>query len=153
MQTLNLPSFTPKVSVKDGKYKIYDPLRRKNVALTSEEWVRQHFIHYLMEYKSYPPERIANEVGITLNGLSKRCDTIVYNRFIDPLMIVEYKAPSIAITEEAFNQIARYNMKLKVPYLIVSNGLVHYCCRLNYDSLSFAYLKEIPDYQQIEPIL
>ncbi len=132
MQLLNLPLCHVKVSEKDGKKYIYDPLRRKYVAFTPEEWVRQHFVNYLVTVKSYPKERIANEVSIYVNGISKRCDTVVYDDYLQPLLIAEYKAPEIAITEEVFNQISRYNSALKVPYLIVSNGLKHYCCNMDY---------------------
>lgn len=125
---------------------IFDPVRRRNVALTPEEWVRQHFVNYLITEKKYPGELIANEVAISLNSLSKRCDTVVYNCFLEPLAIVEYKAPTISITQDVFEQIARYNITLHVKYLIVSNGLDHYCCEIDYENQTYHYLKEIPDY-------
>ena len=95
MLALNLPGFAPKVAEKDGKRMIFDPVRQKYVALTPEEWVRQHFVNYLITRKSYPKELLANEVLVKLNGTSKRCDTVAYNRFLEPLVIVEYKAPHI----------------------------------------------------------
>ena len=121
MLALNLPGFAPKVAEKNGKRTIFDPVRQKYVALTPEEWVRQHFVNYLITRKSYPKELLANEVLVKLNGTSKRCDTVAYNRFLEPLVIVEYKAPHINITNTVFDQIARYNMVLRVEYLIVSN--------------------------------
>ena len=117
MLSLNLPTFAAKVKEKDGKHVIFDPVRRKFVALTPEEWVRQHFVNYLISDKGYPKELLANEVPLKLNGTCKRCDTVAYNRFLTPLMIVEYKAPHIEITSSVFDQIVRYNMVLHVRYL------------------------------------
>ncbi|MDR1746933.1 MAG: type I restriction enzyme HsdR N-terminal domain-containing protein [Tannerella sp.] len=149
MLTLNLPNYKPKVTQRNGKNFIFDPLRRKEVALTPEEWVRQCFVNYLIVEKNYPRELVANEVTVSLNHQSKRCDTVVYNRYIEPLAIVEYKAPTVSITQEVFEQIARYNLVLRVNYLIVSNGLEHYCCRLHYETATCEYLKEIPDYHTL----
>lgn len=150
MLSLNLPTFTAKVKEKDGKPAIFDPVRRKYVALTPEEWVRQHFVNYLMTDKGYPMELLANEVPLKLNGTSKRCDTVAYNRFLAPLMIVEYKAPSIEITRAVFDQIARYNMVLHVRYLTVSNGISHFCCKINYENLTYSFLEGIPEYGILE---
>lgn len=149
MLVLNLPGFIPKIAEKDGKRTIFDPVRQKYVALTPEEWVRQHFVNYLTTRKNYPKELLANEVLVKLNGTSKRCDTVAYSRFLDPLVIIEYKAPHIPITRAVFDQIARYNMVLHVEYLIVSNGLEHYCCRIDYDRRSYSFLEGIPDYRQL----
>jgi len=149
MQSLNLPNYTKKLSQIKGKHFIYDPVRRKNVSLTPEEWVRQHFVNYLITEKNYPKERIANEVTISLNSMSRRCDTVVYNQFLEPIVIVEYKAPSIPITQDVFEQITRYNICLRVGTLIVTNGLAHYCCRIDYQTSSYAYLTEVPEYSQI----
>lgn len=149
MQTLNLPPFPVRLSKKNGKTYVYDVLRRKEVVLTPEEWVRQHFVHFLITEKGYPPERIANEVSITVNTTSKRCDTVVYDDYLQPLVIVEYKAPGVGITESVFNQISRYNSALRVPYLIVSNGLSHYCCNMDYQTLKCGFVKEIPAYRDI----
>ena len=149
MQTLNLPNYPKKISQIKGKPFIFDVVRRKNVALTPEEWVRQHFINYLITEKNYPKERIANEVTISLNGMSRRCDTVVYNHFLEPLVIVEYKAPSIPITQDVFEQITRYNISLRVGILIVTNGMEHFCCQIDYEAMSYSYLKEIPRYEEI----
>ena len=134
---------------KDGKNYIFDPLRRKYVALTPEEWVRQHFTHYLLHYKGYPQGLLANEIQITLNGMKRRCDTVLYNRDMTARMIIEYKAPEIEITQSVFDQIMRYNMVLKVDYLIVSNGMNHYCCRMDYSNNSYRFLPSIPDYNTL----
>ena len=149
MFALNLPFFEAKIRKTDLGMEIFDPLRRKYVALTPEEWVRQHFVNYLQTEKNYPTSLMANEVSIKLNSLSRRCDTVVYNNQLKPIVIIEYKKPDVTITQQVFDQIARYNSVLRVRYLIVSNGLSHYCCEMNYDDLSFNYLEEIPDYKDI----
>ena len=146
MQSLNLPNYTPKITKINGKLFIFDRIRRKNVALTPEEWVRQHFVNYLTAEKNYPKERIANEVTVTLNGMSRRCDTVVYNQFLEPIAIVEFKAPTVPITQDVFEQIARYNICLRVGILIVTNGMEHYCCRIDYENATCSFLKEIPEY-------
>lgn len=149
MLELNLPSFDINVKKIGGKLSILDPLRRKFVALTPEEWVRQHFVNFLLREKGYPAALIANEIQVDLNKLKKRCDSVVYDRDLSPLMIIEYKAPDVDITQQVFDQIVRYNIVLKVKYLIVSNGLNHYCCIMDYDKQSFNYLSNIPDYTDL----
>lgn len=149
MLELNLPSFDINVKKIGGKLSILDPLRRKFVALTPEEWVRQHFVNFLLREKGYPAALIANEIQIDLNKMKKRCDSVVYNRDLSPLMIIEYKAPDVDITQQVFDQIVRYNIVLKVKYLIVSNGLNHYCCIMNYEKQSFNYLSDIPNYTDL----
>ena len=146
MQELNLPPFDSKVMMKDGKPAILDIIRRQYVALTPEEWVRQHFVHFLIEHKGYPQSLMANEVQLKLNGMSRRCDTVVYDRTLKPRIIVEYKAPTVNITQQVFDQICRYNMVLQVDYLIVSNGISHYCCKIDYATHTYTFLKDIPDY-------
>ncbi|MBP3711660.1 MAG: type I restriction enzyme HsdR N-terminal domain-containing protein [Bacteroidaceae bacterium] len=150
MQVLNLPKTELKVTTKDGKPQVFDHLRRKYVALTPEEWVRQQFVHYLIGQKGYPAECIGNEVSITLNGTRKRCDSVVYGREAEPLMIIEYKAPSVDITQQVFEQISRYNIRLRVKWLIVSNGLQHYCCRIDYESGTYQFVEDIPTYNEIK---
>ena len=150
MDTLNLPKTELKVTTKDGKPQVFDHLRRKYVALTPEEWVRQQFVHYLIGQKDYPAECIGNEVSISLNGTRKRCDSVVFGREAEPLMIIEYKAPSVDITQQVFEQISRYNIKLRVRWLIVSNGLQHYCCRIDYESGTYQFVEDIPTYNEIK---
>jgi hypothetical protein len=144
MQPLNLPPCQVRLSKKNGKTYIFDPLRRKEVVLSPEEWVRQHFVQFLIASKSYPPERIANEVSIHVNATVKRCDTIVYDSYLSPLAIIEYKAPEVIITSDVFDQISCYNSALRVPYLMISNGLKHYCCHLDYRTMSYRFLEDIP---------
>ena len=149
MLPLNLPKCAAKVIRREGKPFIWDPIRKKFVALTPEEWVRQHFVNYLVTGKGYPAGLLANEVTVKLNATSKRCDTVVYDRYLSPLAIVEYKAPHIEITHNVFNQIVRYNMVLHVRYLIVSNGLRHFCCKVNYEERTYDFLEDIPPYQML----
>ena len=151
MQPLNLPPFEANIKKMDGMVKIQDVLRQKFVALTPEEWVRQHFVHFLMEQKGYSPTLMANEVAVTLNGMSRRCDTVVYRQEgLKPLMIVEYKRPDVEITQRVFEQICRYNMVLEVEWLIVSNGMKHYCCHVDIKKGGYAFLEDIPTYEELK---
>ena len=150
MQALNLPPYEANIKRISGAVKILDILRHKFVALTPEEWVRQHFTHYLIAHKGYPPELMANEVAVSLNGMSRRCDTVVYSREgLKPLMIIEYKRPDVEITQKVFNQICRYNMVLEVEYLVVSNGLKHYCCQVDIKKGGYTFLEDIPDHPNL----
>jgi type I site-specific restriction endonuclease len=149
MYALNLPSYEAKIRKKDDMPEIFDPLRRKYVALTPEEWVRQHFVHYLVKEKGYPASRIANETAIRLNSLSRRCDTVVYNKQLEPLMILEYKEPRVTITQQVFDQVARYNSVLRVPYIVVSNGISHFCYRIDYATQEYQFLTDIPMYREL----
>lgn len=145
---LNLPpieaQIRPDADSRRGGFEIFDVLRHKWVALTPEEWVRQHFTAFLIAERGFPQALMANEVALSLNGQSRRCDTVVYTRALKPLCIVEYKAPNITVTQKVFDQIARYNSVLLAPYLIVSNGISHYCCR--FCGKSYAFLPDIPDF-------
>jgi hypothetical protein len=149
MFRLNLPQYEIKIGEKNGKRTIFDFLRRKYVTLTPEEWVRQHFTHYLTDHKGYPKGLMGNEVELRVGEKRLRCDTILYNKQGQPQMIIEYKAPTIQIQQKTFDQISVYNLLLHVDYLIVSNGLQHYCCKMDYDSQKYLFLKEIPDYQNL----
>lgn len=126
---------------------LYDCLRRKWVAATPEEWVRQNFVQWMVRAKGYPASLMANEVGIRLNGTLKRIDTIVYRRDLKPLMLIEYKSPDVAVTQRVFNQISRYNIVEGADYLVVFNGLSLYCMRRT--AGSYIFLKELPDYQNV----
>lgn len=149
METLNLPKTDLKITTRDGKPHVFDVLRRKYVALTPEEWVRQHFVHFLIRQKGYPAECIGNEVSITLGRTRKRCDTVVYGSHAEPVMVVEYKSPETDITQQVFDQISRYNIRLRVKWLIVSNGLRHYCCRIDYESGCCSFVEDIPTYGEV----
>lgn len=149
MNRLNLPSFEIKLSGTPEKPKIFDILRRKYVTLTPEEWVRQHFVHYLIEHKGYPMALLANEVELKAGDKRLRCDSILYNKVVQPRMIIEYKAPTVVLTQRVFDQISAYNLLLHVDYLVVSNGMQHYCCKMDYDHQKYLFLEDIPDHQNI----
>ena len=150
MQPLNLPESPLKTRVnKDGKTEVFDVIRKKYVALQPEEWVRQQFIGFLIEHKNYPASLIAIEKGLKINQLQKRFDAVVFDRNGSPLVLIEFKAPNVKLSEKTFSQVAAYNLKMKVKYLIISNGLTHYCCRMDYKNNSFQFLKDIPDYEAI----
>lgn len=149
MIQLNLPSYPFKIKRNGDKTLIFDTLRRKYVSLTPEEWVRQHFTMYLIQEKHFPAGRMGNEISMSLNGQSRRCDTVVYDRVGNPLVIIEYKAADVPLTQAVFDQIYRYNIVLRVKYLIVTNGVELYCCRMDYDSLSSRFLDVLPDYSEL----
>lgn len=149
MLSLNLPAYETKITIREGKNVIFDVIRKRYVALTPEEWVRQHFVNYLVVHKGFPQALMGNEVLLNLNGTKKRCDTVLYRRDLSARMIIEYKAPHIEITQQVFDQITRYNMVLKVDYLIVSNGIEHYCCLIDYTNQQYTFLKDIPDYRSL----
>ena len=150
MVELNLPEFDYNVKKReDGAWVIWDRLRKRWVALTPEEWVRQHFVAWLINAKGFPEALMGNEVSLTQNGIARRCDTVVGDHTGQPLVIVEYKAPNIAISQKTFDQIVRYNMVLHARYLIVSNGLDHYCCLIDYEKNSYRFLEEIPNYTEL----
>ena len=147
MLSLNLPEFDAKI-VFDGKKKqIFDVVRQRYVALTPEEWVRQHFVNYVTAVLRFPASLIANEKGLKVNGVSRRCDTLIYTRNLRPLCVIEYKRSTVEITSHVFEQIARYNSVLTAPFLIVSNGLKHYCARLK--PTGYEFLREIPSYEDM----
>ncbi len=149
MTQLNLPPYEANIKKMGGMTKIFDCQRRKFVALTPEEWVRQHFVHFLLEHRGYSPALLANEVEISLNGMSRRCDSVLYGTDMLPRMIIEYKRPDVEITQKVFNQICRYNIVLQVEYLVVSNGLTHYCCKLNDEKNGYIFLEDIPEYGKL----
>lgn len=149
MFQINLPAFDIKVSRRNGKTVVFDILRQRYIAITPEEWVRQHFVNFLIHHRGFPQQLLANEIELHLNGMSRRCDTVLYRKDLTPRLIVEYKAPKIPITQKVFDQISRYNQVLHVDYLIISNGMEHYCCRMDYEQLSYSFLCDIPFYTDL----
>ncbi|WP_159952020.1 type I restriction enzyme HsdR N-terminal domain-containing protein [Polaribacter septentrionalilitoris] len=147
MQKLNLPTYHFKLKSSENKTLIFDKFRKKYLVLTPEEWVRQHFVQFLVDEKKYPSSLIAIEKQLTINNRKKRTDILVFNTDGNHDIIVECKAPSIKITQDTFDQIARYNLKLKANYLIVTNGLEHYYCRMDFEKETYVFLKEIPSYK------
>ena len=149
MQALNLPPYNISIRKHGNRDQIFDILRRKFVALTPEEWVRQHFVHYLTEHKGYPMMLLANEVQLKVGDKTVRADSVLYDNHLQPRMIIEYKAPTIKLAQKVFDQISAYNLLLHVDYLIVSNGLQTYCCKMDYDNQKYLFLTDIPDYQKL----
>lgn len=147
MQKLNLPSYPFRIKNNEKHHLIFDEVRKKHVVLTPEEWVRQHFIQFLLLKKKYPISLIAVEKQHTINNLKKRSDILVFNTKGTPDIIVECKAPNVKITQDTFDQIARYNLKIDANYLIVTNGLEHYYCMLDISNETYVFLKDIPSYK------
>lgn len=149
MKQLNLPPCSLKIAGKEGEETIFDPVRRKYVKLTPEEWVRQHFIQYLVNHGRYPSGLMGVEVMFRLNKLKRRLDILVHDRKGKPVMIVECKEPDIKIDEKVFEQVITYNRELKVPYIIATNGIVNYACKLREDNTGYDYLNVIPLYEEL----
>jgi virulence-associated protein VagC len=149
LKELNLPQYSFKITGKEDNRMILDPVRRKYVKLTPEEWVRQNFVQYLINEGKYPAGLIGIEVLFRLNKLKRRVDILVHNRSGEPVMIVECKAPEIVINDDVFGQIADYNFKYKVPYLVVTNGMHHYACKIDHVAMKFDYLLVIPLYEDL----
>lgn len=153
MQTLNLPSFEYRLREgARGSAEIFDPLRKKFVKMTPEEWVRQHMLNYLTAHRGYPPSLIGVEVRLNYHSLKKRSDIVVFDRSGDPLLLVECKAPSVPVTRDVFYQVAMYNRSLAGKYLVLSNGLVHHACVVEPGNPGWRYLTEIPDFTHICPL-
>jgi hypothetical protein len=147
---INLPPYETNIIEQEGKKQIFDILRKRFVQLTPEEWVRQHFVHFLIDYKNYPATLMANEISLDLNGMWRRCDGVLFRKDTSPQMIMEYKAPDVKITNQVFTQISAYNHVLRVRYLLVSNGLSHYCCEMDYQNNKAVFLPDIPSYQDLQ---
>ncbi|MBO5780154.1 MAG: type I restriction enzyme HsdR N-terminal domain-containing protein [Muribaculaceae bacterium] len=146
---LNLPAAPLRIEMHNGRWEVYDSIRDKWLVLTDEEWVRQNFVDYMCRTLGYPSSVIGNEIGLTLNRTQRRADTVVYGPDRRPMVIVEYKAPTVDITQAVFDQIVRYNMVLKARLLVVSNGLKHYCCEIDYENGSYKFLPELPHYKSL----
>lgn len=147
---LNLPAIKLKTRIsKTGKTEVFDSFRKKYVVLTPEEWVRQHFLLYLVNIKGYPISLIAVEKGLKVNQMQKRFDAVVYDNNKKPVVLVEFKSPQVKPDQNVFDQVSRYNLAIKVNYLIVSNGLNHYCCRMDYENNKYQFLKEVPGFKEL----
>lgn len=148
---LNLPEYNFRIRRDENqKDEIFDEFRKRFIVLTPEEWVRQNFLRFLRDEKNYPGSLIAIEKGITVNTMKKRFDAVVFNKAGNPEVLIEFKAPGIKLDQKVMEQISRYNLSLNVRYLIVSNGLTHYCCIVDKKTNSISFLKEIPDYNNLE---
>ncbi|MBE8720697.1 type I restriction enzyme HsdR N-terminal domain-containing protein [Sphingobacterium pedocola] len=143
---LNLPAYPLKLTRNEEKVFVFDILRKKNLILTPEEWVRQHWIHYLHQHKKYPKSLMKIEGGLQLNSLQKRSDLLIYDNTGVKILLAEFKAPHVKITQDTFQQIANYNSIHKIPLLVVSNGLEHHYCRIDFEKGSFEFIEELPNY-------
>ena len=149
MWQLNLPEYIFRIKKQTDKLLIFDSQRKRYVSLTPEEWVRQNFIRFLVEDKGYPAALLAIEKQLNMNGMKKRCDAILFDKDAKPIMIIELKAPNVPISQSTFDQVAVYNAKLKVDFFMISNGMEHFCCRVNTKTVRYEYFPEIPDYKSL----
>lgn len=149
MEPLNLPAYDLRVTERDGKRVVYDPVRQTYVRLTPEEWVRQHFLQYLLRELDVPAGLVTTEASFQFEGQTWRADIVAYNRQGTPLLLVECKAPSVSIGQDAFDQGARYNLVLDARYLVVTNGRVHYACRVDLTKGTYAFLEDLPSYSTL----
>jgi hypothetical protein len=143
---LNLPPYPFKITDANGQLTLFDVIRKRDIIITPEEWVRQHFVQYLINQKNYPKSLIKLEGGHKLHGMAKRTDIVVYNPAGEKILLVECKAPSITIDQKTFDQVARYNMVHKVKLLAVTNGLQHYYCVINFEERDYKFIEEMPFY-------
>jgi len=148
MQPLNFPSYTFRVKNSENRPLIFDEIRKKFIVLTPEEWVRQHVVKFLIQEKKYPISHINVEKQITLNGLKKRYDIVVFKPDGKLDILVECKAPEVSISQNTFDQIAQYNFKLNANYLMVTNGLSHYYCQMDFVAEKYQFMQEIPDFSR-----
>lgn len=146
MQNLNFPPYSFRLKNSENNTHIFDVIRKKFVVLQPEEWVRQHCIQYLLQEKNYPISLINVEKVVLINGLKKRYDIVVFSPDGSITLVVECKAPKVNISQSSFDQIARYNLTLKAPYLMVTNGLNHYFCTMNHDLGNYEFLETLPNY-------
>ena len=146
MQQLQFPKYEFRFKSNENKSLIFDVVRKKFVVLQPEEWVRQHVLQFLIKEKNYPLSHINVERQLLLNKTKKRYDIVVYNSDGSIHLIVECKAPKVAITQDTFDQIARYNMVVDATYLMVTNGLQHYYCQVNSEEKEYEFLRELPNY-------
>ncbi|MEQ8325227.1 MAG: type I restriction enzyme HsdR N-terminal domain-containing protein [Vicingaceae bacterium] len=148
---LNLPLTNLTIKDQDGKIRVFDQFRKKFVILTPEEWVRQNFLHYLIEHLGYPAGLISVERLLRSASMSFRTDAVVFNRMTQPIMLLEFKAVSVILDKKTLFQIAKYNRELEVPYLIVSNGMEHFCLELDRKLGQFSFVDEIKSWSELEP--
>ena len=146
MQKLNFPSYNFRYKNSENKVSIFDTIRKKFIQLTPEEWVRQHTVQFLLQEKNYPKSYLNVEKIIKINDITKRYDVVVFQSDGTIFLLIECKAPEVTITQETFDQIARYNLKLKAKLLMVTNGLNHYFCQMDYEKEQYIFLEDLPDF-------
>jgi hypothetical protein len=143
---LQLPPYPFQITDQNGQLTLFDVIRKKTIVITPEEWVRQHFVQYLINHKQYPKALIKLEGGHRLHGMAKRSDIVVYNSSGQKILLVECKAPSVPIDQKTFDQVARYNMVHKVSLMAVTNGLQHYYCRIDFENKEYKFIADLPGY-------
>ncbi|TFG76862.1 MAG: type I restriction enzyme HsdR N-terminal domain-containing protein [Flavobacteriales bacterium] len=148
MQALNFPNYGFRLKSSENKIHIFDVIRKKFVVLQPEEWVRQHVLHFLMEEKKYPKSLINVEKQLTVNAIKKRYDVVIFKSSGQIDLLVECKAPSVSIDQQVFDQIARYNMELNAQLLMVTNGIDHYYCRMDYEQEKYTFIKDVPEFRR-----
>jgi len=148
MKFIELPDFKAFLATAGKSKTIFDPVRKKNVAATPEELVRQVIIQYLIREKSFPRSLLGIEISLVVNRLSKRCDIVAY-KGAQPMLLVECKAPSIKLSQDVFDQVARYNLTLRVPYLLVTNGTIAMCCKIDLEKSSYEFLEQLPEFGKL----
>jgi hypothetical protein len=146
MQQLNFPTYSFRFKNSENKVSIFDSVRKKFILLTPEEWVRQHVVEFLLVEKKYPKSLINVEKIVKVNGMNKRYDAVVFNSDGSIFLLIECKAPEITIDQKTFDQIARYNLSLNAQYLMVTNGLNHYFCQMDFENEKYTFLKELPEF-------
>ncbi len=151
MEALNLPTYSFSIKSEEGRSYIFDPFRRKYVLLTPEEWVRQHFLQYLVREKGFPPSLMAVEKEFLFNQMKKRTDILAHNRQGEPVLLAECKSPNVKVTREVFHQIGLYNLTYHVPWLVVTNGMKHYCCRFDEGEGKYHFIDHIPEWTEVQP--
>lgn len=147
MLPLNLPAIEAKIIKEEGRNKIFDPIRKKYIVLTPEEWVRQHFIHFISTSLLYPKSLIKVESGLQVNSLNKRSDILVFDRMGKPWMLIECKAPDLKLSQKAFNQAAVYNMTVGAKYIAVTNGMMHFCMASGSAAEKAIFLTDFPVFE------
>ncbi len=148
MESLNLPKYEPRIERREGKLVIFDPIRKKFIVLTPEEWVRQHFINYLVEHLGYPMSRMRVESGVSYNKMTKRSDIVVYDSSLRPEILVECKSSSVKVDQGTFDQLGMYNKTLGAKFIIATNGLTHYACKI--EGNDFEFLNTVPTYEELK---
>jgi hypothetical protein len=146
MQKLNFPPFPFRFKNSENKVSIFDDIRKKFIILTPEEWVRQHTVQFLLQEKNYPKSHVNVEKLVKVNDINKRYDVVVFHPDGALFLLIECKAPEVRITQDTFDQIARYNLKLKAEYLMVTNGLNHYFCQMDFENEQYVFLEELPNF-------
>jgi hypothetical protein len=146
MMQLNLPDYPVKTKLQGNQSFIFDQFRKKYVILTPEEWVRQHFLNYLVKDLGYPKSLVRVETGLMVNSMSRRTDIIVYNQQVKPSLLIECKAATVSLGDKTFDQLSIYNQRIKAKYLIITNGLKHYCCFMDYKTNSYQFQTHLPVY-------